>query len=456
MIPKAIILDFDGVILESVNAKGEAFADLFSEYPECLSQIVDLHHRFPGVSRFEKFEIIYRDILKTPLTEAAKVKLGRDYSHCVKHRVIKCPFVKGAREFLSARSADTPLYVASATPQAELEEIIAELDIESFFVSVFGTPVRKADAAKQIVRDNDLVPEDVLMIGDSLTDLEGATENGLNFIGRVPAGGLNPFPQGTQSVSDLSDILADWPEIFTRQTAVDEDLFAKLAIVIQARMSSQRLPGKVLMQISDKPMLQYLLERLKQSNHFHDVPIIVATSTAAEDVAIEQFCTQYGVPCDRGSLNDVVGRFLDVSNKRRLSAVVRISGDSPLIDPELILRGIRLFCEKSCDLVTNVFPRSFPKGQSVEVISVRALKAVYDDMDEQDREHVTPYFYRNADKYRIHNFANDIDLSSIQLSVDTEDDMNFFADIVHFSDRGVPPVTLDGILSLGERKGMFQ
>jgi spore coat polysaccharide biosynthesis protein SpsF (cytidylyltransferase family)/phosphoglycolate phosphatase-like HAD superfamily hydrolase len=455
LIPKAIILDFDGVILESISAKGEAFADLFSGHPECIPQIVDLHHQFPGVSRFEKFEIIYRDILKTPLTEAVKAKLGRDYSRCVKHRVIKCPFVKGAREFLSARAADTPLFVASATPQTELEEIIAELDIGGFFVSIFGTPVRKADAAKQILKDHDFSPDDVLMIGDSLADFDGATESGVNFIGRVPAGNLSPFPQDTQSVSDLAELLTDWPEILTQPTAIDEGLYSNLAIVVQARMSSQRLPGKVLMQILDKPMLQYLLERLKQSNQFHDVPIIVATSTAADDLAIEQFCTQYGAVCERGPLNDVVGRFLDVSNKRHLSAFVRISGDSPLIDPELILRGIRLFCEKSCDLVTNVFPRSFPKGQSVEVISVRALKAVYDDMDEQDREHVTPYFYRNADKYRICNFSNDTDLSSIQLSVDTEDDMNFFADIVHSSDRGVPPITLDGILSLGESKGMF-
>jgi len=452
LIPKAIILDFDGVILESVNAKGEAFADLFSEFPECVPHIVDLHHQLPGVSRFEKFEIIYRDILKTPLTEAAKAKLGKDYSRCVKHRVINCPYVKGAFEFLSTRSTDVLLFVASATPQTELEEIIAELDIGSFFISVFGAPIRKADAAKLIIKEHRLVPDDVLMIGDSLADFDGATESGVKFIGRVPNGNHNPFPYDTRIVADLEEILTGWPQILDQNATKDVE---SLAIVIQARMSSQRLPGKVLMRVSNKPMLQYLIERLMLSNHFKDIPIVVATSTSTDDLAIEQFCERYSVACERGSLEDVVGRFLDVSKKRDLSAIVRISGDSPLIDPALILRGIQMYRENPCDLVTNVFPRSFPKGQSVEVISVPALETAYDDMDEQDREHVTPYFYRHSDKFKIHNFSNDTDLSSIQLSVDTEDDMKCFANIINSSDQGVPPVTLDGILSLGESKGIF-
>lgn len=455
MRPKAVILDFDGVVLESVNAKGDAFADLFAEHAESVAEIVALHHRLSGVSRFDKFDLIYSDILKTPLSQKEKDQLGTAYALCVKERVLNCSFVPGAREFLEAIAAKVPIYVASATPQSELEEIVIKKGIGSYFAAVFGSPTPKADVVKHVMKEHQISGQDILMIGDSIADLEGAKKGGAHFMGRVALGETNPFPKGTKIVQDLQNLLSEWPDITEQLPERSETVAPKISIIVQARMSSQRLPGKMLMQVSNKPMLQYLLERLKGPEFFDEIVVIVATSTEAEDDAIEQFCEKFGVPCERGALNDVARRFIGVAQKYDLDAVVRISGDSPLIAPELIRQGIQLYVENSCDLVTNVYPRSFPKGQSVEVISVRALRQAYGEMTSQDREHVTPYLYRHADQYQIHNFSSNVDLSALQLSVDTEDDLNFFSAIVKASDQGVPPISLDSILSLGTDKGMY-
>lgn len=198
---------------------------------------------------------------------------------------------------------------------------------------------------------------------------------------------------------------------------------------IQARMSSQRLPGKVLAEVEGKALLVYLIERLRLCLRVSDIAIV--TSTAPEDAAVAACGERSGVKTYRGSLDDVLGRFLAAAEAFRADAFVRINGDSPLLAPDLVDRGIAEFEAGKYDLVTNAFPRSFPKGQSVEVVAVEALKsAALETRDLQDREHVTRFFYAHPDRFRIKNFANDIDLSGIQMSVDTPGDLAAFRNLV--------------------------
>ena len=194
-------------------------------------------------------------------------------------------------------------------------------------------------------------------------------------------------------------------------------------------MSSQRFPNKVLYRVAGKPMLQYLLERLNTCSNL-DV-IIVATSVEPSDDAIVEFCQQYGISCYRGQPSNVASRFKEASETHALDAFIRVNGDSPLLDQRLIEKGIGIFLNGDFDLVTNVLPRTYPKGQSVEVLRTSTYQRTYPRMQESDDlEHVTKFFYKHPKDFRIHNFALAENLNNIQLSVDTWQDMDNFVTIV--------------------------
>ncbi len=140
----------------------------------------------------------------------------------------------------------------------------------------------------------------------------------------------------------------------------------KTVAIIQARMNSERLPGKTLFQISGRPVLQYIIDRLIHCDGIAE--IVVATSVMAENDAVDFYCIERKIACHRGPEEDVAKRFIEVLEKYGYESFVRVNGDSPLIDQGLISKGIKIFFNKNYDLVTNVFPRTYPKGQSVEVI----------------------------------------------------------------------------------------
>ena len=203
----------------------------------------------------------------------------------------------------------------------------------------------------------------------------------------------------------------------------------KIGTIVQARMSSQRLPGKVLNEVNGKPLLQYILERLEKCSTIKE--FLIATSLEKSDDQIEEFCSKTHVPCYRGSLTDVASRFKEILEKERWDAFVRVNGDSPLIDQQLIDIGVNLFIDGNFDLVTNVFPRSYPPGQSVEIVRASTFKKIYSRMnDSDDFEHVTKFYYRNPKEFKIFNFTSLTDYSSAHLSVDTLQDMQVFSSII--------------------------
>lgn len=203
----------------------------------------------------------------------------------------------------------------------------------------------------------------------------------------------------------------------------------KIGAIIQARFSSKRLPGKVLKQVAEKPLLLYIIERLKRCSGIES--IVIATSTEPSDDPISLFCANQGIPCVRGSLDDVAGRFNKVLDSFPWDAFVRVNGDSPLIDQDLINEGIRRFREERYDLVTNVFPRTYPPGQSVEIVRSSTFRNAYPMMNKPEQlEHVTLFFYENSGKFSISNFHSDRQYNDFHLAIDTPEDFLRFSFIV--------------------------
>jgi spore coat polysaccharide biosynthesis protein SpsF (cytidylyltransferase family) len=220
-----------------------------------------------------------------------------------------------------------------------------------------------------------------------------------------------------------------------------------IGAIIQARMNSQRFPGKVLYKINNKCLLQYVIESVSHCKKINQ--IVVATSLDEGDKPVEEFCRTLGVSCFRGPLQNVAERFNQVITWAGLEAFVRVNGDSPLLDHRLIDKGVSIYLSGEYDIVTNVFKRTFPKGQSVEVVSSKSFKAVCKQMeDEEDKEHVTRYFYRYNKKYKMFNFESGKEWGDIQLSVDSSEDMDRFKNIVVHMKKSHWEYTVEDIVSM--------
>jgi glutamate-1-semialdehyde aminotransferase/spore coat polysaccharide biosynthesis protein SpsF (cytidylyltransferase family)/predicted dehydrogenase len=174
--------------------------------------------------------------------------------------------------------------------------------------------------------------------------------------------------------------------------------------IIQARMGSSRLPGKSLAEIEKRPMLWHVIQRVKRATLVDRV--VVATSTAPADDAIETMCLENGVACHRGSETDVLDRFYHAARAEKAAQVVRITADCPLIDPEVVDRVVRRFQRGDLDYASNAMVRSYPDGLDTEIFSFSALERAWHEASKtSEREHVTPYL--RSDKFRTANVEND-------------------------------------------------
>ncbi|HLN09941.1 MAG TPA: NTP transferase domain-containing protein, partial [Xanthobacteraceae bacterium] len=222
----------------------------------------------------------------------------------------------------------------------------------------------------------------------------------------------------------------------------------KLVAVVAARYSSSRLSGKVVRPLAGRPLLAHTLERLQAVDRL-DV-IVIATSSERSDDAVAAFAETCAVPCWRGALNDVLGRLRDAAAAWEADAIVRISGDSPLIDPAIVATAVELYLDGAADVVTNVFPRSFPKGQSVEVVSRRALERLAAEaVAAADREHVTRYAYEHPERFVIRNFAAVRPRPELQLSVDTAADFERVAALLAAT-SGATFASVDRLVDLAD------
>ncbi|MEA2494999.1 MAG: hypothetical protein QOJ29_2910 [Thermoleophilaceae bacterium] len=219
---RAIVLDFDGVVLESADIKTRAFETLFAEHEDHVTEIVDLHLRLAGVSRYEKFRMIYADILELPLSDEQCEALGERFSQIALEQILAAPFVAGAREFIAGRAESQLLFIGSGTPQDELRNIVKARGLEPYFCGVYGTPETKHQILVRIMAEHRLGPDSLVFVGDAMTDFEGAREAGVPFIGRVPQGLPSPFPEAenvplVEDLAELERAIDDLLPVLARQ-----------------------------------------------------------------------------------------------------------------------------------------------------------------------------------------------------------------------------------------------
>ena len=216
--------------------------------------------------------------------------------------------------------------------------------------------------------------------------------------------------------------------------------------IVQARMTSSRFPGKVLAPLAGEPMVIRQLERIQRAETLDG--IVVATSTDVSDDELAQVLDANGFDVVRGDLNDVLARFITVTNQYQPETVVRLTADCPLTSPVVIDRVVARFNEGGYDYVSNTMTPTYPDGLDVEVVRASVLQEVAEvTSDEHEREHVTLGVYRRQDRYRIGNVIGDTDLSDLRWTVDTPEDYAFVQAIYDALYAGRPDFDLDEILA---------
>jgi len=205
----------------------------------------------------------------------------------------------------------------------------------------------------------------------------------------------------------------------------------KTVIIVQARMGSSRLPGKILEEVAGQPLLIFQYERLSRS--LKADLIVVATTTNPLDDKVESLCNQFGIQCFRGPEQDVLLRYRNAAEAFEADVIVRINADCPLIDPVEVDRVIEAWFERQPDLdyASNILEETFPMGMHTEVFSRTALNhAESNACNLEEREHVTPYIYRNPNLFQLYSIANLENLSHYRWTVDYQEDLEFVRKVV--------------------------
>src|SRR5712692_6172774 len=209
----------------------------------------------------------------------------------------------------------------------------------------------------------------------------------------------------------------------------------RVTAIIQARMGSTRLPGKVLMDLGGETVLSRVVRRLRRASRINEV--VIATTDSQKDDAIVAACQQLKVAHFRGSEDDVLGRYLRAAERFQADSVVRITSDCPLIDPGLVDEVICAFVDQQADLACNELPRTFPRGLDAEVFTLEALRRANEISDQpHQREHVTPVFYERPDLFRLVGVRGQQDFSHYRWTLDTPEDLRLLRGIyAHIENR---------------------
>jgi len=197
-----------------------------------------------------------------------------------------------------------------------------------------------------------------------------------------------------------------------------------IVAIVQARMSSTRLPGKVLMDIAGWPMLWHVVNRVRQAKRVDKV--VVAISDNVSDGPVAAFCVKEGIPCFRGSEDDVLDRYYQAAKWIDADVIVRITADCPLIAPNVVDDVVKCYVDGDYDYVSNTEPPMLPDGLDTEVFSFGALERAWREAKWQsEREHVTPYIRKHPGLLRIGNVTYREDLSNMRWTVDEPRDLEF-------------------------------
>ena len=221
-----------------------------------------------------------------------------------------------------------------------------------------------------------------------------------------------------------------------------------IGCIIQARMGSSRLPGKVMEKLDqDNTVLSYVIRQLKHSKFLDD--IVVATTSLKRDEVIVDFLEREGIKYFCGDEENVLDRYYQCAKKFSMSEIVRIPSDKPLIDPDIVDKCIQIFLSKKYDYITTFLEPSFPYGTEVEIFSFDALEKTWKNAKlPSEHENFTPYIYNNKDKFQIYNVKNSIDLSHLRWVVDRAEDLELVRQLVSKIDKD--PILMQDILEVFE------
>jgi len=223
-----------------------------------------------------------------------------------------------------------------------------------------------------------------------------------------------------------------------------------IGCIIQARMGSSRLPGKVMMEIEkNKPVLYYVISQLQYCKLIDK--LIVATTTLVEDDKIVKYCNELCVDSYRGSPQNVLDRYYQCAKKFSVSTIVRIPSDKPFIDPEVVDNIIDKFRLNSYDYITTFLPSTFPSGTEVEIFSFKALEYAWKNAElPSEKEHVTPYIYNHKDQFKIFNVTLPEDLSHYRWAVDRIEDLTLVRSIASRIKKR--PISMKDVIKLFNRE----
>ncbi|MCD4781623.1 MAG: HAD-IA family hydrolase [Candidatus Omnitrophica bacterium] len=211
---RTVVLDFDGVLVESVGIKDQAFEEIFSEFPEHFDRIMRYHLARNATIRYEKFKHIWTEILGRPYSVDVEQELCGRYERRIVDKIIQCPEVTGASDFLSFLSKKMPLYIVSMNPLEELRSILRKRGFLSFFRDVYAFPWKKKDALADILKKEGLTAQQCVFIGDTPEDHMAAKENGLTFIGRQSNRKLSDDIPVFKTLTDIQNFLVDQYNIY--------------------------------------------------------------------------------------------------------------------------------------------------------------------------------------------------------------------------------------------------
>jgi spore coat polysaccharide biosynthesis protein SpsF len=207
-----------------------------------------------------------------------------------------------------------------------------------------------------------------------------------------------------------------------------------ITAIIQARVSSTRLPGKVLLQLEGKSVLEHVVNRIKACTSVSD--IYVATSINADDDAIVKICKEMNINIYRGSLEDVLDRYYQAANLTQAKHIIRITADCPMIDPTIVEQVIKSHLDEKADYTSNIISETFPDGEDVEIFTVDTLVDAWENAKlTSEREHVTLYIRNHPEKFKLNSVSNNINLGKKRWTIDNPEDYEFlkviFANLYH-------------------------
>jgi spore coat polysaccharide biosynthesis protein SpsF len=224
----------------------------------------------------------------------------------------------------------------------------------------------------------------------------------------------------------------------------------RVIAIVQARMGSTRLPGKVLRQLGGRSVLSWVIHRVRQFRRIDG--LLIATTVEPADDAVVKEAERCSAEVFRGNESDVLDRYYRGARHAQADVIVRITSDCPLIDPELSDYTIQRFLEEQPDYASNALERTYPRGLDTEVMMFPALERAWQEASElYQRAHVTPYLYQNPDKFRLLSVKGDIDLSGYRWTLDTPEDAEFLGGIYERL-GGAVDFTWQDVLRLVERE----